>query len=152
MIYIHRGAAIWLLNVFIRKLVLAVLNTWQPWSKMQKKWRPPEKFYSANVSTSCQKILTAHVCCDKNFADVNDEINMFTEQPNKIPLLYAKKEILNVLWYGDVYKEHGLIEVFINEIDKLIRQSMISYWNLRQLGSLYDTPFRATSVLKLKCG
>lgn len=87
---------------------------------------------------------------DENIADYEDKITTFTQPLNKTPSQDAEKLVLKALRSGDVYGGHELEEIFIQKLDKSIRQCLRGYWGLRQLATLHDLAFHATSLLKLQ--
>lgn len=75
------------------------------------------------------KYLLLIYATDKNIADIENEGTMFIHPPNKTPSQYSENSVPKKLRCGDVNKEQDLNEIFINELNKSIRQSTRGYWS-----------------------
>lgn len=64
----------------------------------------------------------------ENIAITEDEMTMSSQPPNKIPSQYVEELVAFKLWCGDVYEEQDINEIFIEELEKSIRQSKGGYW------------------------
>lgn len=89
---------------------------------------------------------------DKNIIDIEDEVTMFTQPPNKTTSHYAGELAAKTHRCGDLFMEHDWNEMFIRELDNPMPQTMRSYWALRKSAILRNLIFRATSLLKLRGG
>lgn len=61
---------------------------------------------------------------DRNIADTEDGINMFSQQPNLTSPQYANELAGNALRCENVYEDHDPNVIFIKRLDEFICQSM----------------------------
>lgn len=89
---IPEGAAIWLINFFVKKLASSVFLT-QLALKHKTQTRKPSSGTTMTLTTYQQIVnyLLSTYKTDKNIAHTMNEITMFTQTPNKSPSQYEEE-------------------------------------------------------------